>query len=158
MSGQRNAPDGGSAPTGAATSRKGTPRGVDVSGDPRHRTTVAVLLAGPVIWTLHFMLVYLVLEAGCTGDGPGFNLFDPPVPTIVTLVATGLATVACLVTARWAYRRWRTDERDGSDAEAGVLSTRDAPLAFVGFLLSLLGAVVVLFVGLPALVLPACLP
>jgi uncharacterized protein (DUF2267 family) len=44
-----------------------------------------MFVAGPVIWSVHFMLVYLVVEAGCSGDGPGLRLFDPPVPTVVTL-------------------------------------------------------------------------
>lgn len=141
---------------GAHTAGRGTPVAVDTSGDPRARGTMALFLAGPVIWTAHFLLVYLVVEAGCTGDGPGLRLFDPPVPTVVTLAATAVATVACLGAAVLAYRRWQTDRR----REPGALDAADrahgAALAFGGFAMALLGAVTVLFVGLPALVLPAC--
>lgn len=139
-------PDERPAPTaGGTTPGKGTPVPVDVSGDPRGQRAIAMFVAGPLIWTAHFLLVYLVVEAGCTGDGPGLRLFDPPVPTVVTLAATVAAAVGCLVAARWAYRGWRAapDERGG-------------PLALAGALLSLLGVVTVVFVGLPALVLPAC--
>ncbi len=120
-----------------------------------------MFLAGPVIWSVHFMVVYLVVEAGCTGDGPGLYLFDPPVPTVVTLVATIVAAVACLACAGWSHREWRTSrQRVASEAErpTGELDEHDRreSLAFAGMLLSLLGAVTVLFVGLPALVLPAC--
>jgi hypothetical protein len=127
---------------GARTAGEGTPVAVDVSADRRARWGLAMLVAGPVIWSVHFMVVYLAVEAGCNGDGPGLRLFDPPVPTVVTLAATALAALACLASARWGWRRWRAGQ--------------EAALAFAGFLLSLLGLVTVLFVGLPALVLPAC--
>ncbi len=141
---------------GAATAGRGTPVPVDLSGHPRAKGTLALFLAGPLIWTAHFLVVYLVVEAGCTGEGPGLRVFDPPVPTVVTLAATAVATVACLVTARLAYRRWRADRP--SELEAAELTGSDhgAALAFAGFGLSVLGVVTVLFVGVPALVLPAC--
>lgn len=120
-----------------------------------------VFLAGPIIWSVHFMVVYLVAEAGCTGDGPGLALFDPPVPTVVTLAATAVATVASLATAAWGYRRWRARRQEpagGAGDRAGGREDHDpgGSLAFAGFLMSLLSVVSVLFVGLPALVLPAC--
>jgi hypothetical protein len=134
-----------------ATAAKGTAAPVDVTVDPRARSTITVLLAGPVILLVHFMVVYLVTEAGCTGDGPGLDVLDPPVPGVVTLLATAVAALACCGSAFWAYRRWRPGSQSGRDE----LVDR-GPLAFVGFLLSLLALVTVLLVGLPALVLPAC--
>lgn len=140
-----------------ATGTKGTSAGVDVTLDPRARTTVVVGLAGPVLSSVHFLLVYLVTEAGCTGDGPGLDLVDPPVPTVVTLVATAVFAVVCGGSALWAYRRWRPRQQPGATPAYDTLVDRQ-PLSFVGFLLSLLGLVTVLFVGLPALFLPACGP
>jgi hypothetical protein len=137
---------------GATTAGAGTPLPVDVAVSRRSLTTIALALAGPVIWSVHFMVVYLVVEAGCTGDGQGLDVFDPPVPTVATHIATAVAVAACLACAGLAYRRWRQEQRrHPADESAGVL-----PLA--GFLLCLLGVVTVLFVGLPALVLPACGP
>lgn len=160
---RRDAPgDGPTRGDGSRTAGEGTPFAVDVSGDRRARTTIAMFLAGPVIWTAHFLLVYLVVEAGCNGDGPGLRLFDPPVPTVVTLAATAVAALGCLASAGWGYRRWRPRDRapaaDEADELTGDLQGHDrgGSLAFAGFVLSLLGFVTVLFVGLPALVLPAC--
>jgi hypothetical protein len=150
---QQGDPRGGE---GAATAGRGTPVPVDVSGDPRAKSTLALFLAGPVIWTAHFLLVYLVVEAGCTGEGPGLRVFDPPVPTIVTLAATAVAAAACLVTAVLACRRWRADRPRDVDAAGLRVSDHGAALAFAGFVLSLLGVITILFVGVPALVLPAC--
>jgi hypothetical protein len=117
-----------------------------------------MFVAGPVIWSVHFMLVYLVVEAGCSGDGPGLALFDPPVPKAVTLAATAVAAVAALACARWSWRRWQASGAEPAADLAGGLQDRDrgGTLAFAGFLLSLLSVVTVLFVGLPALVLPSC--
>ena len=143
---------------GSRTAAGGTPFAVDVSRDRRARFALVMFVAGPVIWSVHFLLVYLVVEAGCTGDGPGLTLFDPPVPKAVTLAATAAAVVAALACAGWSWRRWRTDAADEAADLAGGLQDRDrgGTLAFAGFLLSLLSVVAILFVGLPALVLPSC--
>jgi len=117
---------------------------------------------GPVIWSVHFLVVYLVTEAGCSGDGPGLSLFDPPVPKAVTLAATAAAAAAALACATWWYRRWRGSEQEPAASSAAAEGARlqehggGETLAFAGFLLSLLSVVTVLFVGLPALVLPSC--
>jgi hypothetical protein len=137
---------------GSRTAGEGTPLAVDVSADRRARWSLAMFVAGPVIWSAHFMVVYLAVEAGCNGEGPGLRLFDPPVPTVVTLVATALAALACLGSARWGWRRWRAGQEAADPDGAGW----GGSLAFAGLLMSLLGLVTVLFVGVPAVVLPAC--
>jgi hypothetical protein len=155
-------PDEPSPLDGSRTAGEGTPFAVDVSRDRRARFSLAMFVAGPVIWSVHFMVVYLVTEAGCSGDGPGLRLFDPPVPKAVTLAATAAAAAAALACAMWWYRRWRASEREPDAGEAadhaGGLTDRDrgGTLAFAGFLLSLLSVVTIMFVGLPALVLPSC--
>jgi hypothetical protein len=155
-------PDEPSPLDGSRTAGEGTPFAVDVSGDRRARQALFMFVSGPVIWSVHFLLVYLVTEAGCSGDGPGLTLFDPPVPKAVTLAATAAAAAAALGCATWWYRRWRASEHEPVADEAadlaGGLTDRDrgGTLVFAGFLLSLLSVVTVLFVGLPAMVLPSC--
>lgn len=155
--------DGMPAPSeGSLTAVGGTPVAVDVSRDRRSRSIWVALLAGPIIWFAHFMVVYMATEAGCTGDGPGLTVFDPPVPTVLTIAATVVAAIACLSSAVWALRRWRArDDRSGAamtdDLSADLeYGDRNGLLSFVGFLLSSLSIVAILMVGLPALVLPAC--
>ena len=146
-------------PEGRYTAVDGTPVAVDVSRDRPARVTWVVFLGGPVIWFTHFMLVYLVTEAGCSGDGRGFELFDPPVPAVTTLATIPVAAVGCLVFAAWAYRRWQRAGQGRAADEATELSgplpesNRGGTLDFAGLLLALFSFVSVLFVGLPALVL-----
>jgi hypothetical protein len=151
-------PDEPSPPDGSRTAGEGTPFAVDVSRDRRARWALFMFVSGPVIWSVHFMLVYLVTEAGCSGDGPGLRLFNPPVPKAVTLAATAAAAAAALGCATWWYRRWQASEHEPVADKAADLADGDrgGTLAFAGFLLSLLSVVTVLFVGLPALVLPSC--
>lgn len=152
----------GLADGGGTTQTSGTPMAVELSSSPATRRALALFVAGPTIWFTHFMLVYLVAEAGCTGDGAGLSRLDPPVPAIVTLVATAVAGLACLGVAWWEHREWRGGDRLGAREAAGGPpggtedDPDDRPLAFVGMLLGLVSFMSVLFVGLPALWITGC--
>ena len=158
-------PAGGSAPpTGSATAAGGTPVPVDLAPDRRARRIWVVLLGGPVIWFAHFMVVYLVAEAGCTGGGAGLGAFDPPVPRIVTVASTAIAALACAAVAWRGHRLWRAldagalddTDRHGEGAGWGVGRDPGGALAYAGFLLASVFTVAVLFVGVPAPFLSAC--
>jgi hypothetical protein len=154
-----NHPDRPSARRGGgATQRTGNESPVHPATSNRARSTIALLLAGPVIWSGHFMVVYLAVEAGCTGDGPGLDAFDPPAPTVVTVVATLVGAAASLLAALLSRRRWHTDRAAGRGETALRPSQGLATLAAMGYLLGLLGVVTILFVGAAVLFLPACLP
>jgi hypothetical protein len=139
---------------GGRTAARGTPFPVAVARDPHARATFVGLLAGPVIWIAHFMFAYVVAEAGCTGDGKGLEFFDPPVTSIATLVATGVACLGCLANARRSFRRWRGTA--GGPEEAPESHGDDGALSFVGFLLSGLFFVATLMTGISAAVFTGC--
>lgn len=146
---------------GATTGTSGTPFAVDLARDRRARSMWLVLLGGPLLWLSHFMIVYLVAEAGCSGDGPGLDLFDPPLPRTVTLLATVLAAAGCVPLAAWALRRWRaaTEETPGQGGDPAARIGDGAgrgTVPFAGFLLAAFSFIAIVFVGLPALFLPAC--
>jgi hypothetical protein len=147
-------------PGGARTGVSGTPFAVDVSADRQDRIIWVAFLAGPVLWFTHFMIVYLVAEAGCTGGGPGLEVFDPPVPKAVTAAATAVGATATILAAAWNHRRWRADPQR-TDQPANLTGepsdgTGRGPLAFAGLLLAGLSTVAILFQGLLGLFLPAC--
>lgn len=149
---------------GARAGAHGTPMPVDFGADRQARSIWVVLLLGPVVWLSHFMLVYLVSEAGCTGDGPGLRLLDPPVPVVTTLASTPVAVALCAFGAVWGWRLWRRSRADVPPAADGSAELdgrfdddrRRGALAFVGLLLSAFSVVAVLFTAAPALALGPC--
>lgn len=142
-----DAPDG----SGATTSPTGTAYPVDFTRDRRAFSTWALFVGGPVIWFLHFMVVYLGAEAGCTGDGPGLELFDPPITTAVTIVATVVTTLACVPLLIGNLRRWR----EGGDGEDDRRETHRS-MAAAGLSLTALSALTIVAVGVSAVVFPGC--
>ncbi len=100
----------------------------------------AELLGGPAIWISHFMIVYLVAEAGCAALDLGEGVL-----VAFTVVATVIAVLACGALAWSTRRRMQTGDEWTIDFASG------------GFLLSIGSAFGVLVVGAPALVLsPVC--
>lgn len=128
---------------GRTTGTRGTPAPVRLT--PGSLRVFGLFLAGPLIWTGHFLLVYLVAEAGCTGNGPGLRALDPPVPALTTYIGTAVAAIACLIAAGAAWWTARGAEHQRM-------------LLLAGAVLSLLGAVTVIMVGMPAWFLTDCGP
>lgn len=134
---------------------------VELPEAPSSRMIWVLFLAGPTVWFLHFMAVYLVVEAVCTGGRAERALWGLPLVSTFTLLATVGAVVVIVGFAVAAYRRWRDIEgvvphqKDEREEEA-VARGHDRALAFAGFALGLLFILGVLFTGLPALWLTPC--
>jgi uncharacterized membrane protein len=115
---------------------------------PRSPATIGLwllLLAGPIIWVLHFGVVYFAAEASCAASATPEMWFMGPDALVGTiLAATVVATAVAALTAVYSWRRARRGDGD------------DAHLGRAGFLLTLGSIVAVLAVGLPALVLDPC--
>ncbi len=99
--------------------------------------SVVLLLAGPVIWTGHFLGAYFFAELACAAGWLRFEIFGIGGISLVTIIATLVAAAATTLFAVAGFRA-----RNGAYGD----------LAFTGFLLSVLGVLVVLLVGFsPAL-------
>ena len=102
------------------------------------------LLAGPVIWISHFMVVYLLVEVAC-----GFDLLRSEplgLPTISVIVTA--ATLAAMVAVGWFVFRSAAMRSGGGVVEEVI--------GLGGILLGTLFTVAIAFVGLPALVIAPC--
>lgn len=124
------------------------PPGENVEERPRDRSTIRLwvhLLAGPVLWISHFMVVYLFAEAACVARAsdalpvPGSGSIAP-----VVVVATVVAAVLTAAATSWSLRTAR-----GSRGDA-------AAMAWAGTLLGAMSVVAILAVGLPAIALDPC--
>lgn len=118
------------------------------------------LLAGPVLWSVHFLLSYLFVEGFCQA-GWNFNILGINGISFILIVLTTLAVLGTGLFALKSYRNWRTTNREGSlrDQFRENAQWFEGPVDFMyfsGFLLSALFALVILTVGLPALFLQPC--
>ena len=118
------------------------------------------LLAGPVLWSVHFLLSYLLVEAACQA-GWNFNIVGFHGLSFLVVVLTILAFIGTSLFALRSYRGWRDLHGDRSLKEEFRESSHwfEGPedfMYFSGLLLSILFAVTILMVGLPALFLQPC--
>lgn len=120
------------------------------------------VLAGPLVWSVHFLIVYFAVEFAC-----GLGFFEAPIlglPLLIWVVI--LATVIAVGLLAWAavaaFRDWRTVRReDRGVAEAVILpgriiEGRSEFMTLAAAVLSLFFAGVVLITALPALFLQPC--
>ena len=119
------------------------------------------LLAGPVIWSVHFILSYMVVEAICRVTGPDFRLGGIHGVTLIVIVLTVLALIATVLFALRSYRSWRGFSRnrrlkDELREKSSWFVGPEEFMYFSGFLLSVLFSATILMVGIPALFLQPC--
>ena len=101
----------------------------------------AVLLAGPVVGTAYFFVVYLLAEAGCA---EGLDLVDVTAVRVVILVLAA-ASVGVFVGYALRARALRATEADGQEAE------NQRFMAFTGTVILGLFVLFVLFLAAPAI-------
>jgi hypothetical protein len=100
------------------------------------------LLAGPVLWIVHFAVVYLASELACREGWA--QIAGVEAATLITVVATVVALAAIGMAALLTERgRRRTDQGNRQ-------------MLVIGLALDVLFAASVLAVGIPALVLDPC--
>ena len=110
---------------------------------------LALLLAGPTVWAVHFFLMYGAEVLICTGPvatSRGGQLL----PVAIALTAVAMTGLLCILVRRFALDR---QAHQATEDIHGSLFWRDASTALAA--LAMLG---VLWVALPAMLLPACAP
>jgi len=118
------------------------------------------LLAGPVLWSVHFLLSYILVEAACQA-GWSFNILGMSGLSFIVIVLTLLAVIGSGLFALKSYRGWRDRHAERSlrdelrESSSWFEGTVDF-MYFSGFLLSVLFTVTILMVGLPAFFLQPC--
>ena len=86
-----------------------------------NRRLVGSLLTGPVAWTIHLFVVYVVITLWCSAGWDGQRL----VVLFTTLVLGGASLASGVV----AYRLWKEGKEEAKrDVEPGVHETWDSRL------------------------------
>jgi hypothetical protein len=126
---------------------------VSVYDQPRNQRSLWIgWLSGPVVYSVYFMLGYLLGEFGCDAGLQRFSWRGVGLITAGTGVLTVLAAATTLTIGIRTFRRWRVLRRkhaQGQDSPAGFLS-------FTGAWLNGLFTVLILLTGLPAWLLEIC--
>ena len=128
--------------------------------DTNARALWVQLLAGPVLWSIHFLVSYMIVEAACQA-GWSFTILGMSGLSFLVIVLTALAVLGTVFFAFKSYRGWRgihADRRLRDQFREGS-TWFEGPVDFMyfsGLLLSVLFAIVILMVGLPALFLQPC--
>ena len=86
---------------------------------PRMPPTWAIVLAGPVIGTVYFWVIYLLAEAGCSEE---LELVDETVLRLVVL-AGGVASAVLLTAFAWRAGRLRRTTDTTDDTERFMATT-----------------------------------
>lgn len=118
------------------------------------------LLAGPLLWSIHFIVGYLLIEASCRA-GWNFQILGMNGLSFLVIALTVLAVLGAVLSGVGSYRGWRRVNTGGNlwHQLRDTSHWSDEPTEFVyfsGFLLSALFAVTIVMVGLPALFLYPC--
>ena len=121
-----------------------------ILGVRRDRSLWHMILA-PTIWAMHFCMTYGVTAIVCAKTG-----LDIGILRIVLLVLSGVAVLLIGVTGWLAWRQWDyTEDWDYEHAGDRVEDRREF-LGHVGFLLSVISLIGVVYVTLPALFAGSC--
>ena len=125
------------------------------------RDSLFSLIAGPLVWTVHFLTLYIFTAIACAHGFFDHEIFGVRVVPLaggaVTLVAVALILDALLLS----YRRWRGKPSDGEPAplpphDRNDVASRRRFMAYAGFLLSGLALIATIWETLPLVFFASC--
>lgn len=115
------------------------------------------LLAGPIVWSIYFIVGYGATEYVCKLGLLEFRILGL---AAISAIIVGLTLIALLITLYAGFLAYRNWQRVGKDASEGPPSHRPEEntqfMAQAGMLLSGLFTLIILLTGIPAFVLPPC--
>ena len=125
------------------------------------RDSLFSLIAGPLVWTVHFLTLYILTAIACAHgffheEVLGVRVV-PLVGGAVTLIAVALILDAVVL----AYRRWRGMPSDRQPAplpphDANDVASRRRFMAYAGLLLSGLALIATVWETLPIVFFATC--
>lgn len=120
--------------------------------EPSDRFLWVSALSGPVIWSIYFLIGYLVVEAICKTSFLSTTIL---VPIIVAL--TVIAAAATVYMGLLSYRIWRASGEEGElHGEEFRNKYHSRFMTFIGLILNALFAITIVLTGIPVLYLPLC--
>lgn len=112
------------------------------------------VLGGAIAWSVHFLVLYFLVEALCVTGTAGTRVFGFALPAFVIAIVTVVALLVAFgaaVVAHRSWRRWR-----GSEHDEVRLRGSGAHLLFLGLLLNGFFVLMILVETLPIFFLGPC--
>src|ERR687898_65373 len=105
------------------------------------RDSLFSVIAGPLVWTGHFLTLYIFTAIACAKGFFHEEMLGVRVVQLFGAAVTVVAVVLILDTMMLSYRRWRGVPSDGQPApssphDANDVASRRRFMAYAGFLLS----------------------
>lgn len=115
------------------------------------RDSLIGMVGGPLVWTVHFLVVYVLTAVSCAFGFASAEALGPVSLVLIAVSAAALAAIGGLgMVARRRLRRLAGGP--GRDPETG----RQRFMAFAALLLCVLSAIAVVYETIPVFVLPPC--
>ena len=123
------------------------------------RDSLFSLIAGPLVWSVHFLSIYVFTALACARDFFAARLFGIPiVPLVGSLLS--LVAIALIVDALYlSWYRWRGDEPAGQPPpphDRGDVVSRREFMAYAGLLLSAIALIATVWQTLPIFFFASC--
>jgi hypothetical protein len=121
---------------------------------PYRETSLWFLIAGPTIWSAHFLVSYISAAIYCAKAPPPH---DMDLVQWIIAGATVLALAAIGLAGWLAARKWQVGVRGWTEHKASTLEDRNRFMGHATWLLCALSAVATIYVALPAIFSATCL-
>jgi hypothetical protein len=125
------------------------------------RDSLFSLIAGPLVWTVHFLTLYILTAIACAHGFFHQEILGVRVVPLVGGAVTLVAVALILDGGVLAYRRWRGMPSDGQPAplpphDGNDVASRRRFMAYAGLLLSGLALIATVWETLPILFFATC--
>ena len=125
------------------------------------RDSLFSLIAGPLVWTGHFLMLYVFSAIACAKGFFHDEMLGVRVVQLFGAAVTVVAVVLILDAMMLSYRRWRGMPSDGHPApspphDASDVASRRRFMAYAGLLLSGLALIATIWETLPIVFFATC--
>lgn len=111
------------------------------------------VLAGPIVWAIHFVSVYMITEFGCRANFNNWLFITPANIHLIILIMTIVSLLSVGFGGALAYRQWRTQD---NHSEIDSSTKTQGFLVMMGMLLSALFLFAIVMTAAPTLFLSTC--
>lgn len=125
------------------------------------RDSLFGLIAGPLVWTAHFLTVYLFTAIACAHGFFDHQVLGTNIVRLVGGAATLVAVVLILDAAFVSWMRWRGRPADGQPEplpphDSSDLASRRRFIAYAGLLLCGISLIATVWESLPLIFFASC--